>query len=203
MEDVLEREVRVVVPVRDVKGIVASFEKIGRKSWMTKPAVKGPAFFDIQTVGGRARQILAPPSVVGLSINRLRDALDRGLRDRLVFVPYRDLTNHPQGVLAYIHAALGLEPYADYNPDHVEQVTYEDDSVHGMDLHTIRPKVEPAPEAPWVGVLPSRLCTWIDQEYGDINQLAATSIVMPTPPPAPKATKKRAARKKRAATPPK
>jgi hypothetical protein len=31
----------------------------------------------------------------------------------------------------------------EHNFDNVEQVTYEDDSVHGLDLHNIRSKIEP------------------------------------------------------------
>ena len=47
---------------------------------------------------------------------------------------------------------LGEKPF-EHDFDHVEQVTTEDDSVHGFkDLHKIRAKVAPQPPA-WPDVL--------------------------------------------------
>ena len=41
-----------------------------------------------------------------------------------------------------VYEYLGL-PFYQHDFNNVEQVTFEDDSVHGLDLHTIRSKVEP------------------------------------------------------------
>jgi len=171
LEEVFEQPVKMIVTVRDVKAILASFEKIHRREPLTKHVPLGEAYYQAQTTEGRARQLLAAESVVGLSINLLRDALQRGLGDRLVILPYRQLTSRPQQTLQQLHRALGLLPF-EYDPENVEQLTFEDDSVHGMDLHRVRRRVEPPAEAPWVGVLPEPLCARIDQEYADINQLA-------------------------------
>lgn len=170
IEEILGREVRIVVPVRDVRAIVSSFEKIHRKSSMTKPAVKGDAYFDLQTVNGRAHQLLHKSAVVGLTISRLRDVYDRGLGDRLIIVPYNELTTNTENVMTGLHQALGLDPF-EYNPENVEQVTHENDDVHGMKLHEIRNEIKPViPD--WNEVLTPGVAEWIANEYADINNLA-------------------------------
>jgi sulfotransferase len=172
LEEVLQRRVRIVVTVRDVRAIVASFEKLYRSRSLEYREASGDAFYQCQTVQGRAELLLNPSSVVGLTIARLRDALQRGLGDRLVIVPYQALTTCPAETLALLHGVLRLAPF-DYDPHNVEQVTTEDDHVHGMPLHTVRRQVEPQLEAPWEGILPTKLCQWIAAEYADINRQAA------------------------------
>lgn len=172
LEEILERKIKPIVMVRDIKAIIASFEKIHRTSALTKHGAPESAFFDMQTIEGRARQLLSPGAVAGISVNRLRDALDRGLADRLLILPYRHLTTQPAATMQRLHQLLGLPPFA-YNPDQVEQLTHEDDTYHGMSLHTIRRRVEPPKACPWEGVLPDRVCAWLDREYADVNQLAS------------------------------
>ena len=62
--------------------------------------------------------------------------------DRLCLVDFDGLTNNPKEVMSSIWKFLEMdEPEHDFN--NVRQLTTEDDSVHGLDLHTIRSKVEP------------------------------------------------------------
>ena len=179
IEEILGRPIKIIVTVRDIKAIVASFEKLHRKNQMTKPSSSGNVFYDLQTVEGRARQLLNVQSVAGLTITRLRDVFDRGLADRLIIVPYHQLTTNTDVVMKGLHNELGLEPF-DYNPNQVEQVTHEDDSVHGMELHKIRNEIKPfAPD--WNEVLTPQVCDWIDREYADINKLAY-AFQEPEPP---------------------
>ena len=170
IEEILGRPIKIIVTVRDVKSIVSSFEKLHRKSQMTKPSASGDAFYDLQTVDGRARQLLHVKSVLGLTISRLRDVFARRLGDRLIILPYHELTSNTSVVMNQINAELGLDPF-EYNPEFVEQVTHEDDSVHGMKLHEIRNEVK-FQEPDWNTILTPEVCAWIDREYGDINSLA-------------------------------
>lgn len=170
LEEILGRKIKIIVTVRDVRSIIASFEKIHRKSQMTKVSPGGNAFYDMQSVDGRARQILSAQAVVGLSITRFRDAIDRGLADRLIILPYHRLTSDTKNVMDNLHDALGV-PRFDYDPQNVKQTTQEDDSVHGMELHKIRKEVA-FQEPDWNKVLPSYVNEWIAREYDDINQLA-------------------------------
>ncbi len=164
---------RIVLVMRDVRAVLASFEKLHRKNPVVRHGIGGDAFVQAQTTEGRARLLLAPGSVVGIAINRVRDLLQRGLGERAVVVPYRQLTQNPQAILAALHTALGLPAFT-YDPKNVEQITHEDDDLHGWgDLHTIRAYVEPPNEVPWKGILPDAFCDKIAEEYADINSLSA------------------------------
>lgn len=173
LEEVFRRPVKVVCTVRDVKAVVASFEKLHRKNPMLRRHNLGPNFTQVQTIEGRAKALLGPGGIVGLPVNFIRDALNRGVQDRVLILPYRNLTSDPHKALSDLHVALGLPEFV-YDPRNVEQITQEDDAVFGwdFDLHTIRKEVEPPQDAPWEGVLPPHVCAWIDREFADINALA-------------------------------
>lgn len=174
LETILDRPVKVIVTVRDIRDVVASFEKLFRKSALTRHPALGEAYFDVQTVDGRARQLLHPQAVLGLAVRRVLDAFDRGLQDRLVIVPYKELTEQPQLTLARIHLECGLMPFV-YDTDNVEQVIHEDDDGYGYVLHQIRSKIEPEFKSAWQGVIPERVAEWLVKEYSDIQYLANRS----------------------------
>ena len=171
LEEVLQRPVKLIVTVRDIRAIVASFEKLYRQRSIDYREPMSDAFFQCQTTEGRAEALLSPRSVLGLTVARLRDALQRGVGDRLIIVPYQALTGSPCETLRLLHVALGLPPF-DYDPQCVQQVTHENDHIHGMPLHTIRSRVEPPSTVPWDGVLPPAICQRLAHEYADINRIA-------------------------------
>ena len=108
------------------------------------------------------------------NILRVRDALAR-CPDRLLIVPYERLTAEPRETMAKIHEVLGL-PAFEYDPEHVRQITHEDDNYLGADLHTIRPRVE-ATDQPWRAILPHKLADRIAKEYDDLGRLAAGPVI--------------------------
>ena len=172
LEQILGQNCQMIVTIRDVRSIVASFEQIYRKSSMTFPTPTQDQFFNMQTVDGRARSILSPGGVVGRSINIVRDVFSRGLQDRLSLIPYDAFCKEPQHVMNQLHNRLGWKQF-DYNPDDVKQTTYESDLIYGMKLHGIRNKIVPnTTSESYVDVLPSETCEWIAAEYHDINTLA-------------------------------
>ena len=80
----------------------------------------------------------------------------------------------PRGCLAFF-AALGL-PGFDYDFENVTQITNENDEVHGMSLHQIRPgPVTPSAEAPWRDLFPASFCQHVAREYADIQRLAGAA----------------------------
>jgi sulfotransferase len=162
---------RVILAMRDVRAVLASFEKLHRKNPTARHGIGGEAFAQAQTTEGRARLLLAPGGVVGIAINRVRDLMQRGLGERAIVVPYAHLASNPQEILGALHATLGLPAFT-YDPKNVEQLTHEDDDLHGWgDLHTIRAYIEPPKALPWKGVLPDAFCDKIAEEYADINQM--------------------------------
>jgi sulfotransferase len=144
IENVLEDKVKVLVPVRPVVDILTSFETLFRETAKVKqPPGEAENYFQFQTVAGRCEFWMRPDQPVGLALNRLGDVTRRGLQDRLHFVQFDRLTSNPKQKLKEIYDFLG-EEYFEHNFDHVEQVTQEDDEIHGfVNLHKIRNKVEP------------------------------------------------------------
>lgn len=139
---------KMIVPVRDVPEILASFEQLWRKSTgQSQWAFEQADYFKAQTLEGRCDVWASQGQPVGLAYNRVKDALSRNLADRLLFVEFDDLTTQPAQTLRRVYEFLG-EALFDHNYVNIQQVTKEDDvNVHRIPgLHTIRPTVTPVPK---------------------------------------------------------
>lgn len=163
-EAVLGRKAKVIVPVRDIRDTLASFEKLWRANAETSQLGQESAnYFKFQSVEGRTDTWLQGDQPVGLAYSRIRDAVARGYSDRLYFVHFERLTREPAQVLKEIYEFLGEEPF-EHDFNNVKQVTWEDDSVHGFKgLHDIRSKVEPI-EPQWPKVLGQ-----FAEQFGSLN----------------------------------
>lgn len=144
--------VRVLMTVRDLRDVLASFERLYRKTSALSqlPQESGMAL-KFKTALGRVEVFIDDGQPVGRAYNAIRDAVTRGWLDRMHFVDYDELTRNPREVLAGIYRFLG-EPAFEHDFGNVEQVTFEDDFAYGFkDLHVIRQKVEPqSPQWPHV-----------------------------------------------------
>jgi len=145
-EKLLGRPARVLVPVRDVREVLCSFERLWRDSSATTQIAQESAnYSDFQTVAGRCEIWLRKDQPVGLALNRFEDALHRGFGNRMHLVRFEELTKEPLKTTRAIYDFIE-EPYFGHNFQKVEQVTSEDDRVFGFpDLHTIRPQIRPVP----------------------------------------------------------
>ncbi len=143
-ESLLGHKAKVLVPVRDIRDVLTSFEKLWRKeSASGQISQERENYAKFQTVEGRCDIWLQPAQPVGIAYNRIKDALRRGYADRMYFVFFDELTTKPGEVMRGIYEFLG-EPYFDHDFRNVEQSTHEDDFFHGFkDLHTIRNQVAP------------------------------------------------------------
>ena len=138
MEWVLGDRSKAIVCVRDIRDVLASFEKLYHKASAGMPELP-----EHRTALSRAEFVLRPDKPVGLAMNTVRDAVTRGWRSHMLFVEYDALCREPQAELDRIYTFIGEEPF-DHDPMHVEQVTVEDDSVHGfVGLHDIRSEIKP------------------------------------------------------------
>lgn len=170
LDTVFEEEYKIILTLRDIRAVLASFEMLYRKNPLKRHEFQGDAFFLAKTAEGRARVLLAPGSVVGVAISHVRDCIARGPASRVVAISYQQLTSHPAAVMKGLHQVLRL-PEFKYDPDHVEQKTHEDDGLHGWgDLHTIRPYVEPPKVAPWLGLWSEDFSKEVAEAYSDIHK---------------------------------
>jgi len=144
--------VKVIVTVRDLRDVLASFERLYRKSSATGQIQQEAALaLKFKTALGRVETFIDDGQPVGRAYNAIRDAVTRGWKDRMHFVEYDALTRRPKETLAGIYRFLD-EPACEHDFEKVEQVTFEDDFVYGFkDLHQIRALVKPQePQWPWV-----------------------------------------------------
>ena len=145
-------QVKVLVTVRDLRDVVASFESLYRRtSALGQLPQEAALALKFKTALGRVETFIDDAQLVGRAYNAIRDAVTRGWKDRMHFIDYEDLTRKPQAVMEGVYRFLGEEGCS-HDFEHVEQVTFEDDFVYGFkDLHVIRQKVEPqAPAWPRV-----------------------------------------------------
>lgn len=136
--------VRVLVTVRDLRDVLASFEGLYRKtSALGQVPLEMNNVVKCKTALGRFELFIDDAQPVGRAFNAVRDALTRGWRQNMHFIDYEQLTNHPREVLEGVYRFLD-EPLYQHDFDNVEQITTEDDFAYGFkDLHKIRMKVEP------------------------------------------------------------
>jgi sulfotransferase len=143
LEYIIGDKVKVLVPVRDLREVLSSFEKLWRNQAKSSQLfLERDRYFDFQSVDGRCASWMNMDQPVGLALTRVRDALQRGFADRLFFVDYEQLTKSPKSTMSKIYNFLD-EPSFQHNFEHVEQVTQEDDSIFGFEnLHKISSRVE-------------------------------------------------------------
>lgn len=146
-------KVKCIITVRDLRDVVASFEKLYRKTSALGqiPQELPNEPLRMKTAVNRCRVFISDGEPIGRAFNAIRDAATRGWLSNILFVEYDELTRRTKETLSRIYSFLGEEPF-DHNLEHVEQITFEDDFVHGFkDLHKIRPKIEPqSPQWPHV-----------------------------------------------------
>jgi sulfotransferase len=141
LEFILQKNTKIIVPVRTITDILTSFEQLYRKTSHLQN-VPGD-FLNSQSTEGRISHWISSNGEVGIAYNRLKDVLHRGYGNRLLLVEFEALTYNPHNTLNKIWEFLEIEPIIhDFN--NVLQITHEDDTIHGYSgLHDIRSKVLP------------------------------------------------------------
>jgi len=138
---------KIIVPVRNISEILSSFEKLWRQNTgFSEWDFERENYFKAQTTEGRCEILSTGNEPVGLAYNRVKDAINRGYKDNLLFVEFDSLTFDPKQTMQQISDYLEI-PYFDYNFDNIEQYTQENDKeIHRIpNLHTIRPQILPVP----------------------------------------------------------
>jgi sulfotransferase len=135
--------IKVLVCVRDLRDILASFEKLYRKTSETSTTPQERhAFFLNQTALKRASFMMNEKEPVGRAVEIVNDALTRGWSNRLLFIDYDKLCKKPDKTISKIYRFLNLKSF-DHDFDNIEQKTQENDEIYGFKgLHTVESKVK-------------------------------------------------------------
>jgi sulfotransferase len=166
-ELLLGRPVKVLVPVRDVRDILASLELLWRQNAVTREIpweAKDHVLF--QSAAGRCQAWTRGDGILGIAYNRLYDALRvRGWADRLLLIPFESFTRSPKAHMELVHGFLNEPPFA-YDFDEVGPPPAENDLAYGVPgLHRVRNSVRPV-ESRWRDVLGD-----VAVPYGVLNRL--------------------------------
>lgn len=143
VEKLIEKKAKVLVTVRDLRDVLASFEKLWRLNSERLLSQEKQFPVEFQTVEGRCKIWADASQIVGSSYNAIKDALAKGYGDRMHFIKYEDLTQNPKKTLKEAYEFLE-ESYFKHDFDNVVQKLNENDEVgYGIpNLHTIRSKVQ-------------------------------------------------------------
>ena len=135
---------KVICLVRNLKDVVASYEKIYRKNQYRHDPVRDDLAARGTVIHKRVDEWMNPQNTIGRAVERILEIVRQGYDDKILFIRSEDLTMHPESTMVQVYQFLEL-PYYQHDFDNVEQKTKEDDAVYGLssDLHTIRKKLEP------------------------------------------------------------
>jgi sulfotransferase len=158
---------KVLVPVRDVRCILSSFEKKWRQHPFPFTAAEKQSPQNWTTVEKRAQGWLNIPPL-GIAVERLSDAVKR-YKDKLHFVNFDELTENPEQTMSSIWTYLEIEePAHDFN--NVEQYTNEHELGWPYGDHKIRKQVKPL-KKDYNEVIGKELSQAINEKFLWVNNL--------------------------------
>lgn len=142
LEELLGRKVKIIVPVRPVVEILASFEKLRNRDPLELTGAD-EALGSGSNVASRAQYFAGPGGPVGIAYNATKEAVQRGYMDRLLFIDYNKLATNPEREMRRIYEFWN-EPYFAHDFNNIKQQgVYESYQPHRFQgLHDIRPKIE-------------------------------------------------------------
>jgi sulfotransferase len=161
---------KMIVMVRDLRGIIASMERIYRKNTDTVECASLPLQLDARVFNWlnlNAQPIDNNPNVgsppVGLALNRLRGLFMDGTADNLLFVKCEDLTTAPAATMSRIYSYLKLTEFT-HDFDNIQKRVEEDTKMFGVfGDHNVGNKLTPMKG--WNDVLPDKLSDVIRRDF--------------------------------------
>jgi len=147
LENLLKRPIKLIIPVRPIPEILASFEALRRKT-PVELTIADEGIGEGTTIAGRAQYFAGPGGALGMAYNGLKDAVTAGYLDRMLFVDYNKLMSAPKMQLKRIYEFLE-EPHFEHDFSNVEQIATGDSwraqKLHG--LHDVRKEFKKEPKS--------------------------------------------------------
>jgi len=156
---------KIICLVRDLRAVVASYEKIYRKNQHKADPIRNDATGQGTTVHKRVDEWMNPQNTIGRAAERIFEITRQGYDNEILFVKYEDLCLNPEHEMKRVYDYLGIEPFK-HDFDNIEQITTEDDEVYGLsnDLHVIKPTLKlPTPD--YKQILGDDICKWLMSNY--------------------------------------
>lgn len=155
---------KVIVTVRDVRDVLASFERKWRETKAdTQVAQEQGNPIEYANVEGRCQVLCSKNQIVGSSVISIRDAVVRGWKSQMHFVEYDKLCENPTKTLNEVYDFLEIESFK-HDVNNVENSVIERDEVYGWkDLHSIRAIVQKQ-EPQWPKYLPEEVAAQYEKD---------------------------------------
>ena len=156
---------KIICMVRNLKDVIASYEKIYRKNQLRHDAMRNDAEARGTTIYKRIDEWMDGRNTIGRAVERLLAMITEGYDDKILFVKAEDLCLYPETEMTRIYQYLEV-PFFEHDFDNIQQITSEDDSVYGLtkDLHLIRPKLQ-LKQSDADSVIPKDAREWLHDKY--------------------------------------
>lgn len=123
---------------RDPAEIISSIEYQYQKTFLLENMDESAAPGAFSTLDRRIGTYASADGIISGPVESLKDALEMGYANRILFIKYYELTNYPKEVMDAVHDFIG-EPHYEYDFTKIKQTTYEWDGLYNYKfLHTIR-----------------------------------------------------------------
>jgi sulfotransferase len=157
---------KIICVVRDLRSVVASYEKIYRKNPLKHDPIREDASGRGTIVHKRVDEWMMPTNTIGRAVERIQEMIRLGHDDKILFVRYEDLCLNPEMEMSRVYDYLGIDWFRGHDFDNIEQITKEDDEVYGLstDLHAIRSSLTMLPKD-YKQVLGDDICNWLYTTY--------------------------------------
>jgi sulfotransferase len=140
VEEILQKQVKIIVCVRNPAEIVTSFEKLRRENplFVTRADHE---LRDSNSIASRAFYYSGPEGPLGKAHQGLKDAITMGYLDRFIFVDYNLFCGSPKAQTKRIYDFFEL-PSFEHDFKKIEQVEQYNDLAVGLpNLHKIKPEL--------------------------------------------------------------
>jgi sulfotransferase len=156
---------KIICLVRDLRAVVASYEKIYRKNPLKHDPIRDDSTGRGTIVHKRVDEWMATTNTIGRAVERILETMRLGESDKILFVKYEDLCLNPEIEMKRVYEYLGVEHF-DHNFENIKQITKEDDEVYGLtsDLHQIRTSLSML-QPDYKQILGKDICDWLYNNY--------------------------------------
>jgi|688.fasta_scaffold250003_1 sulfotransferase len=161
----LNPDAKIIVMVRDIRGICSSLEK----KWRANPEILDsrdqPNIQDFITVDQRVNHFLNDPPL-GIALKRLFNANQTGTLKKMLVIRAEDFSINPEKTMRSVYEYIN-EPYFDMDYSNVQQVTIENDRIGDFGIygdHKIRKDIQPL-EKDSTAILGTQICNQIKANF--------------------------------------
>lgn len=153
---------KMICMIRDIRGILASMERIFRANRHAPVGPDNPAELANMTVLGRINFWLRDKPI-GLALERTLNALQTNSAQNILFVKYEDLLQNPQLIMNSIYDYIGEDHFEHDFQNIVKQVEENENFFGVYGNHSIKKELAKYEENSWSDIYNEEVCKAIKE----------------------------------------